>query len=301
LTSPFHPDLRRIAPFLPRGAVGPRTYRVVRRLERLAPNPASTNVEVVSLGEISVRMHLPPASAVAPYPALLWVHGGGYVIGRAAQDDALCRVVAERLGVLVGAVNYRRAPEHPFPVPLDDCYEALEWLAARNDVDERCVAIGGASAGGGLAAALALLARDRGTLQPVFQLLSYPMLDDRTVVRRDLDDRHIRLWNGKANQFGWASYLGTEPGSAAVTGLAAPARYENLTGLPPAWIGVGTLDLFYDEDLVYAARLRNAGVICEIDIVEGAFHGFDAIAPRAQVTQRYRSAQLDALAQHLIR
>ena len=126
---------------------------------------------------------------------MLWIHGGGYVIGSAAQDDAVCRHLAHELGRLVAAVDYRLAPEHPFPVPLHDCHDALVWLANRGDVDADRVAIGGASAGGGLAAALALLARDRAEVRPAFQLLSYPMLDDRTALRTDIDERHFRLWN----------------------------------------------------------------------------------------------------------
>ena len=307
MTSPFHPDLRRIAAFLPRRAVGPRSLGLVRRIESASQGAASImrafrrsrvdeRIETIPLGPSSVRVHHPPVSSSAPHPALLWIHGGGYVMGSAAQDDALCRLVAERLGVLVAAVDYRLAPGHPFPVPLDDCHDALVWLAARRDVDETRVAIGGASAGGGLGAGLALLARDRGDVSPVLQLLSYPMIDDRTALRHDVDERHYRLWNNAANRFGWESYLGTAPGSSSVSGLAVPARHEDLSGLPPAWLGVGTLDLFYDEDLVYADRLRAAGVQCDVELVSGAFHGFDSVRPNASITQEFRSAQIRALA-----
>ncbi len=300
--SAFHPDLRRVAAVLPRRAVGPRMLPVVRALrgvERLRrPGPG---VAVEALGPISVRVHRPPSRATAPYPAVLWIHGGGYVIGSAAQDDAVCRHLAHELGALVAAVDYRLAPEHPFPVPLHDCHDALVWLANRGDVDADRVAIGGASAGGGLAAALALLARDRAEVRPAFQLLSYPMLDDRTALRTDIDERHFRLWNNAGNRFGWRSYTGQEPGSAGVDPLAAPARVEDLTGLPPAWIGVGDLDLFLDEDLAYADRLREAGVPCTVEVVEGAFHGFDSIRPGAAVTRRFRDAQVDALAPLLVR
>jgi acetyl esterase/lipase len=158
------------------------------------------------------------------------------------------------------------------------------------------VAIGGASAGGGLAAGLALLARDRGQVSPVFQLLTYPMLDDRTAARPVGDDRHFRLWNNEANRFGWRAYTGLEPGSPAVDPLAAPARHDDLSGLSPAWIGVGTLDLFHDEDLAYAERLRAAGVPCDVLVVEGAFHGFDSIRPDAEITRQFRAAQAKALA-----
>jgi acetyl esterase/lipase len=260
---------------------------------------ARPGVTVETLGAISVRVHHPPAGTSTPYPSLLWVHGGGYVIGTAAQDDAMCAYFARHLGLLVAAVDYRLAPEHPFPVPLDDCHDALVWLAQRADVDAHRVAIGGGSAGGGLAAALALAAHERAQVAPVLQLLSYPMLDDRTVLRTDVDERAFRLWNNRANRFGWESYLGVAPGSAGVSGLAAPARYDDLTGLPPAWIGVGTLDLFYDEDLAYAERLGAAGVDCEVEVVPGAFHGFDAVRPKAPIAQRFRAAQVGALSRHL--
>jgi acetyl esterase/lipase len=156
------------------------------------------------------------------------------VLGTAAQDDLLCRRFVDNLGITVGSVDYRLAPEHPYPAPLEDCYTALTWLAGLPGVDGDRIAIGGASAGGGLAAALALLARDRAELTPVFQVLVYPMLDDRTVGRH-LDDPGHRLWNATSNRFGWTSYLGGVDPDAAV-----PARRTDLAGLPPAWVGVGT-------------------------------------------------------------
>ncbi len=159
----------------------------------------------------------------------------------------------------------------------------------------RGVAVGGASAGGGLAAATALLARQRGDVALAFQLLTYPMLDDRTPGRTGIDERHFRLWNNRSNRFGWQSYTGLAPGSPGVTALASPARSDDLSGLPPAWIGVGTLDLFYDEDLAYAERLRQAGVDCAVVEVPGAFHGFDMVA-KAPVVQAFRAAQVAALA-----
>jgi acetyl esterase/lipase len=192
-------------------------------------------------------------------------------------------------------VDYRLAPEHRFPIALHDCHDALTWLVHHDDVDPSRIAIGGASAGGGLAAALALLARERAEVPLRFQLLSYPMLDDRTAVRTDIDESNFRVWNNKANEFGWQSYLGYPPGSSQVSALAAPARSEDLSGLPPAWIGVGSLDLFYDEDVAYAERLQGAGVKCRLDVVPGGFHGFDAVRRKADVSQAFRSAQLEAL------
>lgn len=291
----FHPDLRRVARWLPRAAVSQRTLRPIRLLSELPAKRATKSVEVRPVAAVSVRLHR-PAPATNPRPALLWIHGGGYVMGTAAQDDAVCRRFADELGILVAAVAYRLAPEHPFPVPLHDCHDALVWLAHQPEVDATRIAVGGASAGGGLAAALAVLAHERGEVPLAFQLLAYPMLDDRTATRLDVDESNFRLWNNKANRFGWQAYLGHPPGSGEVSGLAAPARCEDLSRVPPAWIGVGTLDLLYEEGLAYANRLRAAGVACAVDVVDGAFHGFDLVQPKAGVSQAFRAAQVAALA-----
>ena len=255
MTSPIHPELRGVARLLPRRAVSERSLPFIRFLTGLLARRRPDDVELHSVGDVSVRLHRPPRSSGGALPAILWIHGGGYVIGSAAQDDAICRRFAVELGAIVAAVEYRLAPEHAFPTPLEDCHDALVWLASRDEVDADRVAIGGASAGGGLAAGLALLARQRGDVRPAAQVLAYPMLDDRTVLRNDLDERYMRLWNNRTNRFGWTAYTGLPPGSPAVSELAVPARSDDLSGLPPAWIGVGTLDLFHDEDVAYAGRL----------------------------------------------
>jgi len=290
----FHPDLRRVARWLPRAGVSRRTLKPVRVVLGLQSKLPAKRVAVESVGPVSVRVHRPSSSG-RQLPALLWIHGGGYVIGTAAQDDAVCRRFADELGIVVAAVEYRLAPEHRFPVPLHDCHDALVWLGRQPDVDPSRIAVGGASAGGGLAAALAMFAHRRNEVQLVFQLLAYPMLDDRTSDRSDIDERMFRLWNTRANRFGWQSYTGHRPGSDEVSALAAPARCPDLSQLPPAWVGVGTLDLFHDEDVAYADRLRAAGVECALDVVEGAFHGFDLIRPKAEVSRAFRSAQVAAL------
>jgi acetyl esterase/lipase len=281
----FHPDLRKVARFAPRALVGPRSLKVIRRLSRVIQRGGSSrDVEALILGSgVGVRLHR-PAGVSQPGPALLWIHGGGYVIGTAQQDDALCARFARKLGITVAAVDYRLAPEHPYPAPLEDCYAALTWLAALPAVDPSRVAIGGASAGGGLAAALALLARDRGEVTPIAQLLAYPMLDDRS--GSTPENPNYRLWSPKSNRFGWAAYLGNADPKVAV-----PARHEDLSGLPPAWIGVGTNDLFHDEDLAYAERLTAAGVPCHVEVVTGAFHGFDLLVPKATVSQSFFASQ----------
>ncbi|MFI7670668.1 alpha/beta hydrolase [Nocardia sp. NPDC049526] len=290
-TSPFHPDLRLAATLLPSAVVTPSLLPLIRRVT--SANGKDTT-EVARIGDgVSVRVHR-PAGARSRTAGVLWIHGGGYVLGTAEQNDALCCHFAAELGAVVVAVDYRLAPEYPYPAALDDCYHALQWLGAQPDVDAERIAIAGASAGGGLAAALALAARDRGGVQPIFQLLSYPMLDDRSV-RPDLETGHFRLWNTSANRFGWESYLGTADPAEAV-----PARRTDLAGLAPAWIGVGTLDLFHSENIAYAERLRAAGVPCETLEVNGAFHGFDEVLACAGISRTYRAAQVAALLSALL-
>jgi acetyl esterase/lipase len=291
----FHPDLA-AARFLPPFAIGPRSLRLVRRA-RVRPPAAPADVlvrEVEAAPGVALRVYRPRALAAAA-PALLWLHGGGFVLGAPEQDEAVGTAWARELGITVAAVRYRLAPDHPAPAAVEDAHAGLLALAEQEHVDPQRIAVGGASAGGGLAACLAQCAHDRGGVRPVFQLLRYPMLDDRTVLRTDLDTRGVRVWTPRSNRFGWTSYLGVAPGSPDVPPYAAAARRADLAGLPPAWIGVGTLDLFHAEDLAYAQRLRAAGVPCEVVEVPGAFHGFDALAPRTGVSRTFRAQQAAAL------
>lgn len=281
----FHPDLERIARFIPRQLVTRRSLPLLQRLTALQNRQTPKDVEVLTLSSgVGVRLFR-PKGVTEPTPALLWIHGGGYVLGSPAQDDVLCRRFAKELGATVAAVKYRLAPQNPYPAGLEDCYAALKWLAALPAVDPARVAIAGASAGGGLAAALALLARDRGEIPLAAQILVYPMLDDRSV-GAELENPGHRLWTQGSNRFGWSAYLGN-----ADPAVAVPGRREDLAGLPPAWIGVGTLDLFHDEDLAYAERLRAAGVDCQVEQVHGAFHGFDQIAAKTPVAQAFMASQ----------
>jgi acetyl esterase/lipase len=289
----YHPQLRTAARLLPVRSTGPRFEPIRRRLESLVPQRADERTVQVS-PTATVRLHR-PAGLTTPAAALLWIHGGGLVMGRPSQDDRVCAALADEVGAIVAAVGYRLAAQAPFPAALDDCYDALRWLRDQADVDPDRLAIGGGSAGGGLAAALALMARDRGEIHPRLQVLVYPMLDDRTAARPDPDGAKRRMWDNTANQVGWSSYLGRPAGSDGVSPLASPARATDLRGLAPAWIGVGSLDLFHDECVDYAERLGQAGVDCELDVVEGAYHGFDYVAPRAKVTKDFHAAQVAAL------
>ncbi|WNV85923.1 alpha/beta hydrolase [Umezawaea sp. Da 62-37] len=295
--SAFHPELA-LARFIPKLSMGPRVARFAQRQKVRTPStPDDMLIEDVTAPGVSVRVYRPKAVR-GTTPALLWTHGGGYLLGSPEQDELGSIAFARDLGITVVAARYRLAPTHPSPAAVEDAHAALLWLVANADargVDPTRIAIGGASAGGGLAAALALYAHDRDDVRPAFQLLVYPMLDDRTVLRTDMDTRHVRVWTPGSNRFAWTSYLGAEPGAPDVSPYAAPARREDLTGLPPAWIGVGTLDLFHDEDLVYADRLQVAGVPCEVVTVPGAFHGFDGMFRRTRVVAGFRESQTKAL------
>jgi len=297
--SKFHPDVALVARFLPRFAFGPRLVKLSRRLVREAGAPRSTPGVSASVRQIAgggtARVFV-PTGVTQPMPAMLWVHGGGFIIGSPAQDDAVATMFARELGVTVVAPSYRLAPEHPFPAAMDDLYAALTWMhadAKSLGVRPDRIVVAGASAGGGLAAGLTLLARDRQQVPVAFQLLVYPMLDDRTV-GKTIDGANHRLWNAKSNLFGWTSYLGREPGGADVPAYAAPARAESLAGLPPTWIGVGTFDLFHDEDDAYARRLAAAGVPVELEVVPGVFHAFDRLR-RANVAKAFVASQIAAL------
>ncbi|MDQ0751829.1 acetyl esterase/lipase [Streptomyces africanus] len=301
--SAFHPDLT-LARFLPKMSYGPVTSGIMRSLKPrpTAPGTDLTVQEIVVPGpkgapSVSLRV-FQPTGLKATAPALLWIHGGGLIFGAPEQDDRTSIAFARQLGITVAAVRYRRASDSPAPAAVEDAYAALRGLVARASelhIDVDRIAIGGASAGGGIAAALALLAHDRAEIRPVFQLLVYPMLDDRTTTRTDLDARNMRLWTPQSNRYGWSSYLGDAVAGPDVSPYAAAARREDLTGLPPAWIGVGTLDLFHDEDVEYARRLSDSNVPCELHIVPGAFHGFDAVFPKADVSQQFWRRQARAL------
>jgi len=250
-------------------------------------------------GDPAVRLRVyTPNDQPNKLPALYWIHGGGYVMGDVEQDDRLMMQLVKRIGCVAVSVDYRLAPEHPFPAPVEDCYAGLKWLflhAAELGVEPTRIAIGGASGGGGLAAGLALLTRDRGELQVAFQLLIYPMIDDRNLTPASYAITDPRMWNRESNRLGWKAYLGHDGGGADVSPYAAAARATDLTNLPPAYIPVGALDLFVDENIEYAQRLIQAGVPTELHVYPGAFHGFDLFAPSATVSKQFKADRDNAL------
>jgi acetyl esterase/lipase len=231
-------------------------------------------------------------------PALYWIHGGGYVMGDIDMDDRLMKQMVKRIGCVAASVDYRLAPEHPFPTPVEDCYTGLKWLFAHADelgVEPARIAIGGPSGGGGLTAGLGLLARDRKEVQVAYQLLIYPMIDDRNATAAAHAITDPRVWNRESNRLGWKAYLGRDGGGADVSPYAAATRATDLSNLPPTYISVGTLDLFVDENIDYAQRLIQAGVPTELHIYPGAFHGFDMFAPSARVSKQFKADRDNAL------
>jgi acetyl esterase/lipase len=223
--------------------------------------------------------------------AMLYLHGGGMIVSleqTAPVYDFAVQQYVSRSGVPALIVDYRVAPEHPHPTPVEDCYAALQWLeahAAELNVDPARLAVGGDSAGGGLAAGVALLARDRSGPQLALQLLIYPMLDDRTVVPDPQLPPEFLVWNYDDNVTGWGALLGDASGTADVSPYAAPARAADLAGLPPAYIDVGDLDIFCGEDIDYARRLLAAGVPTELHVFPGCPHGFEMIAGHLLVSR----------------
>jgi acetyl esterase/lipase len=305
-----HPELRQRARAFPRIPFNRWNVGLFQWLTRLQPKrktPDDIQVDQIYVQSQAtqhrVRLRVYRPKAMNPgAPVLLWMHGGGLIIGSPEQNDRAMFHIVRHAECVVVSVDYRLAPNHPFPTPLDDCYAALKWVHAHAEtvgIDPNRIAIGGESAGGGLAASLVQLAHDRAEIYPVFQLLVYPMLDDRSAIRTDVPQVELLTWTPQNNRFGWESYLGHACGFDDVRPYAVPARREELTGLPPTWIGVGTLDLFYDESVAYAQKLQRDGVDCELVIIEGAFHGFDQFGHDLPVVQAFRQSQIEALRKQL--
>ena len=248
---------------------------------------------------VPVRVHR-PKDATGTLPCVFSMHGGGFVLGSYDMDDALFDRWCPSLGIVGVSVEYRLAPEHPYPIPLEDCYRALRWVFDNADelgVDKARIGIRGISGGGGLAAGLALLARDRGEIQIAFQLLDCPMIDDRQITPSSQMEG-LPIWSKESNEFGWRSYLGPLYGTDDVPAYAAAARATDLSGLPPAFVSVGAVDGFRDEDIDYALRLNQAGVPTELHVYPGAPHGY-AIAPESAVARQSARDMAEWLARQI--
>jgi acetyl esterase/lipase len=252
--------------------------------------------------EIPLRIYAPVDRTGGPAPALVFFHGGAFVLGDRYTEELRCLRYAAEARCVVVSVDYRLAPEHRFPAAVDDCYLGLEWTvshAAELDVDPGRVGVGGSSAGGALAAAVALMARDRGGPALMVQILNYPVIDDRmqTPSMRAFDS--TPLWTSGASADMWQHYLGDAETRGEVSAYAAPGRATDLSGLPAAYVLTAELDPLRDEGIEYARRLMEAGVPTELHTVAGACHGFDIIAAQGALGKRAIEEQVRALVRGL--
>jgi len=233
-------------------------------------------------------------------PAVMYFHGGGWVLGNIDTHDALCRRLAQAAGCTIVSVDYALAPEHPFPSGVEDSYGAMIWVldnAEQLGLDSNRIAIGGASAGAGIAAGVTLMTRDRGGPLPMFQFLLYPMLDNLHATSSGKIKNHP-VWNRQTSLGAWEMYLNGTPGTGA-SPYAAASRAKDLSGLAPTYITVGTQDLFRDESIEYAQRLMAAGVSTQLEVFPGVFHAAENFVPEAKISQRMRSSYLNALSRAL--
>jgi len=292
------PEVAAVLAALPMDSRGLRLEHIPARRAQMAanapaasaPRPGVERTERVVGGTPDIRIRVyRPLEGAGPWPCLLWMHGGGFVFGSYAMDDALLEGWCERLECVVVSVDYRLAPEHAYPSAIEDCHQALAWIdehASNLEVDPERIGVGGGSAGGCLAAGLTLMARDRGMVRPAFQLLLSPTLDDR------IDTESIRWtafpWAPDAALV-WQAYLGRAFGDE-VPAYAAPARARDLSELPPTFLSVGSLDGFLDEGLAYASRLAHAKVPVELHVFPSVPHGYEVFARDAVVSQRAHQA-----------
>lgn len=298
-----HPELRASVPELQRmmqqqGSPTLEGLAAARKAQPeppLLPQPAWTERIIAGPQDSRLRIYIVNAGTGQQLrPAILHTHGGGFISGSARFSLPMMQAIAAATHSVVVSVDYRLAPETKFPGALEDNYAGLKWLyqnAAELGVDRSRIALLGESAGAGHATMLAIAARDRGEVPLVFQALIYPMLDDRTASTRPVPP-HIGtlLWTPELNRFGWSCLLGVRAGSSRVPAGAVPARVENLRGLPPTFIGVGSIDLFVREDVEYAQRLIDAAVPVELQVVPGAYHAFEVIVPTANVSKQFTAA-----------
>jgi acetyl esterase/lipase len=305
-----HPDLRDALPqmekfFASQAPLTRATLADARKPNAMFARPLLDDVpherRVIPVGKPhpDVTIYVINAKPGTSRPAILHTHGGGYVLGSAESSVRTLQDLCKTLDCVAVTVDYRLAPETTYAGSVEDNYAGLKWLhanAAAIGADPGKIAVMGESAGGGHAALLAITARDRGEVPLCFQCLIYPMLDDRTGTSRAVPPWvGTILWTPEKNRFGWECFLGTAAGKATAPKNAVPARVADLKGLPPAFIGVGTLDLFCDEDIDYAQRLNAAGVPAELNVVPGAFHGFDFIGGTKPVATAFNAAKMNAL------
>ncbi|ANS73232.1 lipase [Paenibacillus yonginensis] len=312
MESRLHPELKEMFAALPE-ALYTRDKLEDKRKEMqqfaaavAASLPANNAVRITeahvpgAAGDPDVRIKIyQPSGGNVPLPGVLYIHGGGYILGSADMMDPALQQMASGIGCVIVSVDYRLAPEHPFPAPLEDCYAALRWFSEHAEElgsDPSRIAVMGPSAGGGLTAALSLLARDRNGPSIKFQMPLYPMLDDRIITRSSQEITDERVWSTAKTRLAWEMYLGEQQ---EISPYAAPARTADLSGLPPTYTCVGELDPFRDETIDYVSRLTQAGVPVEFHLYPGCFHGFEEYFPSAEISRRVTEEYYSALARAL--
>lgn len=303
--------INRVAPELREGLESVPVFRLPEDLQMMREQPRkpvlSEHVHIkkrwitgADHQEMLVNIYEPIHRASKELPALLWLHGGGYVMGHPDIDDIICISFAEKTGCVVVCPDYRLAPEHPYPAGINDCYAALVWMvqaAEELSIDTSRIAVAGASAGGGLTAALTLMARDKGGPAICFQMPLYPMIDHRNETPSSYEITDPAVWNRHNNLEAWKMYLGEEEkDEEKISPYAAPFWAKSFEGLPPTYTCVGQLDPFRDETIQYVARLAQAGVDVEFQLYPGGYHAFEYTAPDAEISKRTKDGYIQALA-----
>lgn len=307
------PELRDILEVIPKLDLSKlqETREQIKQMGEAMHVPYEDSIEVIDLAidsyetnyQVPIRLYK-PKGATENVPGLIWIHSGGFVLGNLDWENNICQRIVRDVGCTVLSVDYRLAPEFPYPTPLEDCYSALKWFAENAEeygVDANTIGVAGASAGGGLTAGLALLARDRKGPNIVFQMPLYPMINDRNNTPSNIEIQENLVWNHELNEGAWNMYLAGENGKENVPIYAAPARATDLTNLPPAYIAIGQLDPFRDETLTYVTKLCQAGVDVEFHLYPGAFHGFENVAPNADVSIRTTTEYVQAVKRGLFK
>jgi len=301
------PELRSILSAMPKMNLTLERLESIRNwMKETSINNSSLTSESISISnqfisgsdeetQIRVRIYK-PITKKENLSGLLWMHGGAYTLGLPEQDDVICQRFVSESNCVVVSVDYRLAPENPFPAPVEDCYAALKWFsenAEKLGTDVSQIAVAGISAGGGLAAAVSLLARDRKGPSIAFQMPLSPMIDNRNISPSSHEILDRRVWNRTENLQAWEMYLGSD-NKGEVSQYAAPTFAIDLSRLPPAYICIGDLDPFRDETIDYVTRLRQAGVPTEFHLYPGCFHGFDQL-PNTDISQRASTEYIEAL------
>ena len=268
----------------------PPNERVVSE-DRTIPGPEGAP-------DVRVRVYTPAEATGVMLPGILYIHGGGMIIGDLDGEHLRAEMLCELTNTVVVSTDYRKAPEHAHPAQVNDCYAALTWMAAHVgelDIDPSRIAVYGGSAGGNLAIATTMMARDRSGPAICFLMAPYPMIDDRNELASTHEITEVGIWDRSGNLEAWEWFLGEGPADA----YAAPARAADLAGLPPTFMDVGELDLFRDEDIAFVARLLQAGVPTEFHVYPGAYHASEVFAPEAPLSQRIWAARISALTRAL--